>query len=64
MKRYSVIVTRDITESTTVEVEAENGDEAEIAAFETVLNSEDVKWEVDDGSCGNSAPYVTNVEEA
>jgi hypothetical protein len=39
MPKYNVIVTRDLTESTLIEVEAVNADAAELVAFETVINA-------------------------
>ena len=66
MPKYTVIVTRDLTESTLIEVEAVNADAAELVAFETVLNAPAFdgtypKWEIDDGSWDHSEPYVTDV---
>ena len=66
MPKYTVIVTRDLTESTIVEVEAVNEDAAELAAFEKVINAPVFdgtypNWEIDDGSWGHSSPYVTDV---
>jgi hypothetical protein len=66
MPKYTVIVTRDLTESTVVEVEAVNEDAAELVAFEKVLNAyafdgTSPVWEIDDGSWDHSSPYITDV---
>ena len=50
MPRYSVIITRDVTESTVIEVETETPKQAEVAAFEKLFNSADTEWELDEGS--------------
>jgi hypothetical protein len=63
MPKYTVIITRDITESTVIEVEADNHDAAEELAYNTLLQQESGTWEVDDGSWDNSDPYVTDVSE-
>jgi hypothetical protein len=63
MPRYEVIITRDITESTVLEVEADNQSEAYNAAYDALYGRTDIVWEVDDCSWDNSDPYVTNVSE-
>ncbi|CAA7624175.1 conserved hypothetical protein [Magnetospirillum sp. SS-4] len=59
MPRYSVIITRDVTESTRVEVEAETPQQAETRAFEKLFNSTDTEWELDEGSWNKADAYVT-----
>lgn len=61
MPKYSIILTRDVTESTTVEVEADTPDQAEALALETDASS--VTWAIDDGNVWPD-PYVTGTEEA
>jgi len=63
MPRYSVILTRDVTESTRVEVEAETPEQAETRAFEKLFNSTDTEWELDEGSWNKADAYVTGVDE-
>ncbi|WP_096701479.1 hypothetical protein [Magnetospirillum sp. 15-1] len=63
MPRYSVIITRDVTESTVVEAEAETPEQAEVAAFEKLSNSTDTEWELDEGSWNKGDSYVTCVDE-
>ena len=64
MPKYTVIITRDITESTVVEVDAPTMDDAEDAALIKLRKQADTKWEIDDGSWDSgSSPYVTDVTE-
>lgn len=64
MSRYKVIMTRDITESTVIEVDAPNAEAAETEAHAQLSNMTDTEWEIDDGSWNNSDVYVTGVGEA
>ena len=57
--RFAVIVTRDVTESTVIEVEAETREQAEITALDKLQDSTGTEWRVDDGSWNNSDLYVT-----
>jgi hypothetical protein len=61
MPTYKVIITRDITESTVVEVEAKNEEEADEVAHQKLSESMDTKWEVDDGSWNNGQQYTTGI---
>lgn len=65
MKKFTVIVTRDTTESTAIEIEAANESDAEDMALE--LASADygsgVVWEHDEYSGMQSEPYTTGVTE-
>jgi hypothetical protein len=63
MPRYSVIITRDVTESSVVQVEAETPEQAETAAIEKLHDSTDTEWELDEGSWNKAAAYVTGVDE-
>lgn len=63
MSKFKVIITRDITESTVIEVEADSPENAEEAALDTLLQQENTEWEIDDGSWNNSETYVTDVSE-
>ena len=62
MPTYSVILTRDITESTVVDVRAASPEEAERLAHEKLLESTDAVWRVDDGSWNQSDIYATGVD--
>ena len=62
MPTFQVIITRDVTESTVIEVDAETKEQAEDAAFEKLLASEDTEWRLDDGSWNNGNAYVTAVD--
>ena len=63
MPRYRVIITRDVTESTRVDVEAETPEQAETRALEKLFNSTDTEWELDEGSWNKADAYVTGVDE-
>jgi hypothetical protein len=63
MPRYSVIITRDVTESTIVQVEAETPAQAETAAFEKMHESAETEWELDEGSWNKGDAYVTGMDE-
>lgn len=62
MPRYTVIITRDITESTIVVVDVETEDQAEEAALEKLRNDAETQWDVDEGSWNIGDPYVTGVD--
>ena len=47
-RRYNVLLTRDITESTSVEVTARTEAEAESAAIESLGNIDPAEWTIDD----------------
>lgn len=58
MGKFRLILTRDLTESVVVEVEAESEDSIEWP----VSIPDDVKWEIDDGSWDHSDMYITGCE--
>ena len=62
MAKYTIIVTRDITESCVVKIEADNIEAASDAAIDLVHGSSH-EWTVDDGSCGTSPAYITDISE-
>jgi len=62
MPTFQVIITRDVTESAVIEVDAETKEQAEDAAFEKLLACEDTEWRLDDGSWNNGDAYVTAVD--
>lgn len=63
MPKYSVIMTRDATESATVEIEADSPEEAERLAREKPRYEIDaLKWELDENADPNV--YVTDCTEA
>jgi len=59
MQKYSVLVTRDITESIVIEVTADTVEQAENKALEKLSDAPSPIWQVDDGSGDQSDPYVT-----
>jgi len=62
MPKYTVVVTRDITESTVIEVEAKHIWLAEDLALIALGDQTDTKWEIDEGSWNQNSPYVTDVK--
>ncbi len=62
MATYTVIITRDVTESTVIEVHAETPQQAEDIAFEKLWASDDTEWRIDDGSWNQGDAYVTAVD--
>ncbi len=56
MRTFSVTITRDITESTVVEVEAETAEEAEATAQTKLHDAMDTHWELDEGSWNRAPP--------
>ncbi|MBI4968190.1 MAG: hypothetical protein HZC25_08750 [Rhodospirillales bacterium] len=63
MPTFRVIITRDVTESTVIEVEAETKEQAETAAFAKLHASTDTEWEIDEGSWNQSGAYVTGIDQ-
>lgn len=63
MPKFTVILTRDITESCVIEVEATNIRDASDLAMQKLGETDNPGWEVDDGSCGTSPAYITDVSE-
>jgi hypothetical protein len=59
MTKFQVIVTRDITESTFIDVEAASAEEAEELALRQLYEQGETIWEVDDCPA-RDAPYVTD----
>ena len=62
MPTFRLIITRDVTESTVIEVEAETEEQAETAAFDKLHASTDTEWEIDEGSWNQSDAYVTGID--
>ena len=58
MTSFAVIVTRDITESTVIYVDANDAEIAADAALERVADDPYVEWETDDSA---GKPYVSHV---
>lgn len=69
MPKYLVPVTRNCTETTNVDVEAANAEEAMEKALDEVRENEgNFNWVYDDGSGGGDEPYIAddnpdNIEE-
>lgn len=61
MKKFTVILTRDVTESVAVEVEAENEEAAKDAALNNTEFGE-CNFERDEGNI-DQPPYVTGCDE-
>lgn len=62
MARYSVIVTRDTTESTVVEIEADDAGDAEFKAAIFARDNPHQKWERDDTANASRQPYTNGAE--
>ena len=62
MRRFTVLITRDVTESTSVTVEAADAEAAEAAAFAALSASSDATWTLDEGSWNSGDPYITALD--
>jgi hypothetical protein len=62
MPRFTVLLTRDLTESTCVTVQASNAEAAVSAAFAALSASSDANWNLDEGSWNLGAPYITALD--
>lgn len=62
MPRFVVLITRDVTESTSVTVEAVDAEAAEAAAFTALSASSDAIWTLDEGSWNSGDPYITGLD--
>lgn len=62
MPTFRVIVTRDVTESTVIEVTAESEEQAETAALDKLHAGTDTEWEIDEGSWNRGSPYITGID--
>ena len=62
MPRFRVKITRAVTESTCVTVEALSPEAAQAAAFEALAKMENSVWTLDEGSWNAGHAYVTAVE--
>lgn len=58
--KFTVIVTRDVTQSSVVEIEADDQEQAEDMALG--LGRDEYDWELDD--INDPKPYVTSCEES
>jgi len=61
MPRFRVKITREVTESTCVTVEALSPEAAQIAAFEVLADMENAVWTLDEGSWNAGDAYITEV---
>ena len=64
MPRYRVKITRAVTESTRVTVEALSPEAAQAVAFVALADMEDAFWNLDEGSWNAGPAYITAVESA
>ena len=62
MPRFTVLITRAVTESTRVTVEAADAVAAESAAFAALSASTDTIWTLDEGSWNIGDPYITALD--
>lgn len=62
MPRFTVLITRDVTESTSVIVDAADAEAVETAAFAALSASSDAIWSLDEGSWNNRDPYITALD--
>ena len=62
MPRFTVTVTRDTTESATIEMEADTEEEAAEKAIGFSYDNPHVEWFQDDTPNASSDHYVTGVE--
>lgn len=62
MPRFTVLITRDMTESTSVTVEAADAKAAASAAFAALFTNSDAIWTLDEGSWNNGDPYITALD--
>jgi hypothetical protein len=62
MPRYRVKITRAVTESTCVTVEALSPEAAQAVAFVALADMEDAFWTLDEGSWNAGHAYVTAIE--
>ena len=62
MPRFTILITRDVTESTSVTVEAADAQAAEAAALKALSASSDAVWTLDEGSRNSGDPYITALD--
>lgn len=64
--KYRIIITRETTESTVVEVSArsESAGEEKALAIASADYGANVEWEPDDSSGMQSEPYATGIDES
>ena len=62
MPRFTVLITRDVTESTSVTVEAADAKAAASAALKALSASSDAIWILDEGSWNSGDPYITALD--
>ena len=62
MPRFTVLITRNVTESTSVTVEAADAEAAASAAFTALSDSSGAIWTLDEGSWNNGDPYITALD--
>jgi hypothetical protein len=59
MPRFRIRITRDVSESTCVTVEATSPEAARVAAFEVLANMENTVWTLYEGSWNAGVAYIT-----
>ncbi len=63
MPKYQIIVTRDITTSTILDVIADSEEEAKEEAIIRAWNENNLEWRPDDTDWTQNEPYVTDAVE-
>ena len=61
MPRFRIRITRDVTESTCVTVEALSPEAARVAAFDVLADMENAVWTLDEGSWNAGDAYIKAV---
>lgn len=62
MPRLTVLITRDVTESTSVTVDAADAEAAEAAALKASYASSDAIWTLYEGPWNSGDPYITALD--
>ena len=63
MPKYQIIVTREITTSTIIDIVADNEEEAKEEAIIQAWNERNLEWRPNDVDWMNYPPYVTDAVE-
>ncbi len=57
-----MIIPRNVTENTIIEVDVEDEEQVEDAALDKLRDCVDAEWRLDDGSWNQSDVYVTGID--
>ncbi|MBI5121328.1 MAG: hypothetical protein HZA67_10005 [Rhodospirillales bacterium] len=61
MSAFTIILTRDVTESVAVRIDANDREQAEASALDLFFSGVALDWKKDDGL---SDPYITGIDQA